>query len=76
MRYATLIVLLIMLVLARLGFWQLDRLQQRRASNLILAATLAKAPLDLANDVLPQDVTSLKNRQVLTTGEFDFDHQE
>jgi len=73
--WVTLIVLMLMLALARLGFWQLDRLQQRRASNLILAATLANTPLDLANDAIPQDVASLKDRQVQTTGEFDFEHQ-
>ncbi len=73
--WVTLLVLLIMAGLARLGIWQLDRLQQRRDSNRVLAATLAQSPLDLANDQISQDVESLKNRQVLTSGEFDFEHQ-
>jgi surfeit locus 1 family protein len=31
----------------RLGFWQLDRLQQRRARNAVLAARLAESPLPI-----------------------------
>lgn len=73
--WVTLLVLALMIVLARLGIWQLDRLQQRRQSNRILAASLAAAPLDLANENLPDAGAILKDRQVFVSGEFDFDHQ-
>ncbi len=46
--WVTLLIVAAMMVLARLGFWQLDRLQQRRAANAVLSATLAASPLDLA----------------------------
>lgn len=35
------------LVMVGLGFWQLDRLGQRRAQNALIAARLAAAPVDL-----------------------------
>jgi len=73
--WVTLLVLLLMAGLARLGIWQLDRLQQRRDRNMALAATLAQTPFDLANDPIPQDIESLKNRRVLTTGAYDFEQQ-
>ena len=73
--WVTLLVLLLMIILARLGVWQLDRLQQRRESNLILAATLAASPLDLANDHLPEDTATIKNRQATASGTYDFDYQ-
>lgn len=40
-------------VLLALGFWQLDRLQQRRALNDRIVAQLAQAPLDLNQTPLP-----------------------
>ena len=43
--WVTLIVLVLMAVFARLGFWQLDRLEQRRAAN---AQLIAAAPEMLA----------------------------
>jgi cytochrome oxidase assembly protein ShyY1 len=46
-RWVTLAVLALMLVLARLGIWQLDRLAERRAANAQLAAALSAAPIDL-----------------------------
>lgn len=73
--WVTLIVIALMIVLARLGVWQLDRLQQRRASNALLVAALAQPALDLARDPLPDDPSLLKDRQVVASGAFDLDHQ-
>lgn len=73
--WVTLLVILIMLGLARLGIWQLDRLEQRREANRALAAALAQDPLDLANDPLPEDFTSIRNRLAVASGRFDFDNQ-
>ncbi len=73
---STLLVLLGMVVLVRLGFWQLDRLEQRRDRNAQLAAQLAQSPLELTGAAaLPADVTGLKNRRIVARGEFDFEHQ-
>ena len=73
--WVTLLVMLVMVVLARLGVWQLDRLDQRRARNALIAAALAASPLDLASDTLPDDLSTLKNRPVATRGTYDFDNQ-
>jgi surfeit locus 1 family protein len=71
-----------MLMLARLGIWQLDRLAERRASNAQLAAALSAAPIDL-NTALdgytalaPGDVPAdLADRDVTVAGEYDFAQQ-
>ena len=73
--WVTLLVLALMMVLARLGIWQLDRLNQRRANNRIVAAVLAASPMDLSETVLPVDLSTIKDRQVIATGEFDFENQ-
>jgi surfeit locus 1 family protein len=55
-------------VCARLGFWQIDRLQQRRARNAEAVAHLAESPLDLPP--VPTDLAGF--RRVNATGVFDF----
>ena len=71
----TIAVIVGMMILVRLGFWQLDRLDQRRAKNAALVAALESAPVDLNDAVLPDDLTSLKDRDALARGEFDFSHE-
>lgn len=73
--WTTLLVLLGMAVLVRLGLWQLDRLEQRRAHNAQIVAQLALPPIPLDGDALPADVAGLKNRQALARGEYDFTRQ-
>jgi surfeit locus 1 family protein len=73
--WATLVVLLGMAVLARLGFWQLDRLEQRRARNAEIVQQLALPPLPLTGETLTDDLSSSKYRQASARGEFDFSHQ-
>jgi surfeit locus 1 family protein len=58
----------------RLGIWQLDRLQQRRAFNAHYLQVRAEEPLDL-NTALPQDLTSFEYRDARVRGRYDFDHQ-
>lgn len=76
----TLFVLLAMLVMARLGVWQLDRRQQRLARNADLAAKLEQPPLSL-NDVAaglavtPQDRDAIRDIRAAASGRFDYDHQ-
>jgi surfeit locus 1 family protein len=71
----TLAVIAGMILLARLGFWQLDRLDQRREKNAALVAALESEPVDLNTAVLPDDLIPLKDRDVVAQGEFDFSHQ-
>lgn len=64
-----------MILLARLGFWQLDRLDQRRAENAALLAALESEPINLNDAVLPTDLVPLQDRDAVVQGEFDFTHQ-
>ena len=70
---AGMLVLSIAAVCVRLGFWQLDRLQERRARNAVVAAAMEAAPLELAGDVLaeaslrPQEFS---HRRVRVRGRF------
>lgn len=78
--WVTLLVVGLMILLARLGVWQLDRLQERRAANAALAAALESAPIDLNADFesLPatgEALESLANREVIARGEYDFGNQ-
>jgi surfeit locus 1 family protein len=74
-RLPTIAVIAGMILLARLGFWQLDRLDQRRAKNAALVAALESEPVNLNEVVLPDDLIPLKDRDVVAQGEFDFAHQ-
>ena len=58
----------------RLGIWQLERLQQRRAFNSQFESARAEAVLDL-NQEIPQDITAMEWRSVKVTGEYDFANQ-
>ena len=67
--WGTLIVLLVAAVCVRLGFWQLERLEQRRARN---AATIARMQLPPAElNSITDDTTGLIFRRVLLNGTFD-----
>ena len=72
---STIVVFLGMLLLIRLGIWQLDRLEQRRAANVELIAALEAPPIDL-NDGLPAgELSDLENREVVASGVYDLDDQ-
>ncbi len=65
-----------------LGFWQLYRLEQRKASNQLIQSRLAETPqglLDLASsyssDVSAFDKTSLAYRQTFIAGQYDHDSE-
>ncbi|MCL4869556.1 MAG: SURF1 family protein [Anaerolineae bacterium] len=74
-RWVTFIVLLGVALLLRLGVWQLYRLQERRASNDLLAAQLAQPPLPLTGQEDPALLLAMADRQVAAAGQFDYDHQ-
>jgi surfeit locus 1 family protein len=61
-------------VCVRLGLWQLDRLDQRRAFNAHVEAMRAEEALDL-NAGVPEDLTGMEYREVVVSGTFDFANQ-
>jgi surfeit locus 1 family protein len=73
--WVTLLVFVVMGILARLGFWQLDRLEQRRAANVQIAEALEAPPFDIQDADIPQDISQWKNRLVSGQGYFDHEQQ-
>jgi surfeit locus 1 family protein len=73
--WTTLLVLAGIVLLARLGIWQLDRRDQRRARNAEIIAQLALPPISLNDERLPADLGDLKNRLATATGEYDLSRQ-
>lgn len=72
--FTTLLVFAGTAVCIRLGLWQLDRLEQRRAFNAQVETMRAASPLDL-NESTPQDIASMEWRSVIISGEYDFENQ-
>jgi surfeit locus 1 family protein len=70
----TLLVFAATLVLIRLGIWQLDRLEGRRAFNAQVTSARSMPALDL-NTGLPGNIVEKEWRSVRVTGEFDFGNQ-
>jgi surfeit locus 1 family protein len=64
--------IIVALVCARLGFWQLDRLRQRRAANVVAQAKRAMPPVPIR----PANVTdaALAGRRVVAAGRYDTSH--
>lgn len=67
----TLLVIAAMGVMARLGKWQLDRLEARRAFNARVLAQVNQPPLILSGEALSLDLSGMEYRQVIVEGEFD-----
>jgi surfeit locus 1 family protein len=70
--------LILAIIFTLLGFWQLSRLEQRRANNALLTSRLSASPqplLDLITnyrtDVSPFDDSSLAYRPTVVTGRYD-----
>ncbi len=71
----TLLALAAIGVMVRLGFWQLDRLQQRRAFNAEVSSRL-QAPALTATDVVNlENPDGVKYRAVVLQGEYDLTQQ-
>ena len=67
---ATALVLLAAAVMVRLGIWQLDRLEQRRAFNARVSEQQEAQPLVLDADTIHLDLYSMEYRQVSVSGEY------
>jgi surfeit locus 1 family protein len=61
--------LAVAVVCVRLGFWQLDRLAQRRARNAIVAARLALPPLEVGRGTASD---SARQRRLIARGVYDY----
>jgi surfeit locus 1 family protein len=59
---------------ARLGIWQLDRLEQRRAFNAHVAAMVALPPIDV-NAAGDTDLRAMEFRAVRAEGAYDLENQ-
>lgn len=74
---STLVLLIVTLasaaVFARLGLWQLHRLEERRSWNALLAQRLVAAPIAITG--LPADSAAGHYRRVSAHGRFNFDRQ-
>ena len=73
--WTTLIVIIGVFILIQLGYWQLDRLEQRRAFNAHVAERWREEPFDVSNHAIPDDLSELEYRRVQVEGEFDYSHQ-
>ena len=72
---ATVLVLVAAGVMVRLGIWQLDRLQERKAFNARVLAYQDKAPLELDDAAFQEDLYEMEYREATVTGEYDFDNE-
>jgi len=69
--FPTLFVIASVYVLIQLGFWQLDRLEQRRNFNQFVASRWDQEPYDVTNNQLPDELAELEYRRVQLKGNFD-----
>jgi surfeit locus 1 family protein len=74
-RLPTLVVILGMLFLGRLGLWQLDRLEQRRAANAVLEAQFFSELVNLNEQIDLDDPEELVDRRAVVGGRFDYSGQ-
>jgi len=72
---ATFIVIAAIAVMVRLGIWQLDRLEKRRAFNTRVSTQLAQPSLILDQSGLDLDLGEMEYRSVVVYGEYDLSHE-
>jgi surfeit locus 1 family protein len=73
--WVTLLVLVGIGILIRLGVWQLNRLEQRRAQNAATIVQLESSSLTLDGTQPPAEVAGMVDRRVTVTGELDLERQ-
>jgi len=72
---STILVIAAVVVMVRLGFWQLDRLEQRKVFNARVEAQLAESPLELTNQNLNLELFNMEYRSAVVSGEYDHERQ-
>lgn len=73
--WTTLVMLAAVAVMVRLGIWQLDRLETRRAFNAHVTAMQAAPPLALEGEAISADLAGMEYRRASAAGVYDFEHQ-
>lgn len=73
--WTTLLVIAACGVMVRLGIWQLDRLEQRRAFNARVQAQINRESIVLDADTLDEDLVSMEYRSAVVVGEYDHDQE-
>lgn len=73
--WVTLLVIAGVILMARLGIWQLDRLQQRRTANTAYLEQINQPPLKLDQELLSVNPDELVDRQATAAGTYDFSNQ-
>lgn len=68
---AGVLMLALIALFVRLGFWQLDRLAQRKAHNAAVSAQTGQPEFDL-NRGVQDDLSAMEYRAVVVTGTYDF----
>ena len=71
----TILIALSMALFVWLGFWQLDRLEQKRTYNTTMAERWRQEPFDLNAEQLPQSLDNLEFRRITADGYFDYASQ-
>ncbi|MCB0034080.1 MAG: SURF1 family protein [Anaerolineales bacterium] len=71
----TIAVILGMLFLARLGIWQLDRLEWRRGENEKKSAAINAEAISLNGNIADLNLLEMRNYKVTAAGMYDFDEQ-
>lgn len=71
----TILVLFGIAILIRLGIWQLDRLEQRRAFNSRVTEQIQQPTLKLTGSALRGDLENMEYRSVDVTGVYDYSNQ-
>ena len=73
--FASILVFLIAAGFVRLGFWQLDRLAQRKALNAKVEAEISAVPLNLNQEYSNPQLTAMQYRKSIMIGRFDSSHE-
>jgi surfeit locus 1 family protein len=68
----TLLVVIAMVVMARLGIWQLERLEQRRAFNSQVLAQINQPAFELNSSTLTNKLVDMEYRSVVVRGQYAF----
>jgi len=72
---STVLAIIGVLILVRLGFWQLDRLEWRRSFNSHYISQIALPELDLNQSQETSLLLDSEYRKGFASGKYDFDHQ-
>jgi len=71
--WATIGVALLCALFLTLGFWQLQRLEQKRAANALILARMQEPPLTLSGQTLDPDLANL--RRATVSGTYDYSQE-